>query len=181
MKWFTLLTAAFLIPTLSFADATTPLEVGSLKFTPAAPWVTKEKPRQMSAGGFTIPGKDGAAAVEADFYFFGGPVGGGDIASNLKRWQNQFERNEDGQPPAIEKEEITLGETKATMAQLKGTFLSGPAMATDKTPMPGYAMVGVIIELADGNVFVKMVGPEAGVTAAKPEFMKLIKTAFPAK
>ena len=155
----------------------TELKVGEFLFKVPAPWVAKAEPRMMSAGGFTLPGKDGAAPVEADFYHFGAGQGGG-IEPNLKRWQGQFKPGADGAPPAIEREELTIGDSKALIVTIKGTFLSGPAMSPNKTPMPGYAMIGAILQSKEGDVFIKATGPEAVTLATKDGFKDIVKKAF---
>jgi hypothetical protein len=155
----------------------TELKVGSFTFKVAAPWVAKAEPRMMSAGGFTLPGKDPAAPVEVDFYHFGAGGGGG-VEPNLKRWQSQFAPGPDGKPPAMEREELGTGEKKALLVTLKGTFLSGPAMSPNKTPMPGYAMLGAILLSPEGDVFIKMTGPEAATLAAKEDLKNMVKAAF---
>lgn len=153
------------------------LKVGAYTFKVAAPWVAKKEPRAMSQGGFTLPGKDGAAPVEADFYHFGAGQGGG-IEPNLRRWQSQFTPDADGKPAAIAREEITVGEQKALLVTIKGTFLSGPAMSPKKTPMPGYAMIGAILQSAEGDVFIKVTGPEAPALATKDEVKKIVTAAL---
>ena len=155
----------------------TDLKVGSFTFKVAAPWTPKAEPRMMSAGGFILPSKDGKAPVEADFYHFGAGGGGG-IEPNLKRWQSQFTAAADGTAPTMEREELTVGESKALIVTLKGTFLSGPAMSPNKTPMPGYAMLGAILESKEGDVFLKITGPEAATLATKDEVKAMVKAAF---
>lgn len=162
-------------------DAAKPsdLKVGSFTFKIAAPWVAKASTSPMNKGGFTIPGKDGTAPVQADFYHFGAGQGGGTDA-NIKRWQTQFLPGDDGKPVPVSREEVSEGEgkPKAVMVTLKGTFLSGPVMAPKKTPMPGYAMIGVILESAEGDVFLKITGPEAATLAAKDDIKKFVITAL---
>jgi len=155
----------------------TELKVGSFTFKVAAPWVAKAEPRMMSAGGFTLPAKDGAAPVEADFYHFGAGGGGG-IEPNLKRWQGQFKPGDNGQAPVMEREELTVGANKALIVTLKGTFLSGPAMSPNKTPLPGYAMLGAILQSTEGDVFIKITGPEAATLATKGQVKEMVKAAF---
>ncbi len=153
------------------------LKVGSFTFAVGAPWVAKVEPRMMSAGGFTRPSKDGTAPVEVDFYHFGAGGGGG-IEPNLKRWQSQFKPGEDGKAPAMEREELSVGEKKALIVTLKGTFLSGPAMSPNKTPLPNYAMLGAILQSAEGDVFIKVTGPEGAALAVKDEVKAIVKAAF---
>lgn len=153
------------------------LKVGSFTFKVGSPWVPKAEPRMMSAGGFTIPGKEGADPIEADFYHFGAGQGGG-VEPNLKRWQSQFQPGADGAPAVMEREELTVGDKKALIVTLKGTFLSGPAMSPNKVPKPGYAMLGAILQSAEGDVFVKITGPETTTLARKEDVKAMVKAAF---
>ncbi len=153
------------------------LKVGSFTFAVGAPWVAKAEPRMMSAGGFTLPSKDGAAAVEADFYHFGAGGGGG-IEPNLKRWQSQFKPGDDGKAPTMEREELKVGEKTALIVTLKGTFLSGPAMSPNKVPLPNYAMLGAILQSAEGDVFIKVTGPEGAALGVKDQVKAMVKAAF---
>ncbi len=159
------------------AGATAELKAGSFTFKAPAGWKAKAEPRQMSAGGFTTAGKDGAAGLEADFYHFGAGGGGG-VDANVTRWQRQFEPGEDGKAPEVAREELTFGENKALLVTIKGTFLSGPVMSPKKTPMPGYAMLGAILGSKEGDVFVKVTGPEATVEAARADVKKMIEAAY---
>jgi hypothetical protein len=159
---------------------TVDLEVGSLTFKSTAPWVAKKTARMMSAGGFTIPGKDKAAGVEADFYHFAGDGGGGDVDANIKRWQGQFEPGDDGNLPTPKKEEVTLGGKKVLFVTLKGTFLSGSVMDAKRTPLPGYTMTGIIIQTDDGSIFIKINAPDAVMKASEADVKKLVGSAFAA-
>jgi hypothetical protein len=47
-----------------------------------------------------------------------------------------------------------------------------------RTPQPGYALRGAIIESAEGDVFVKMTGPATLVKSAEADFRKLIESAL---
>ena len=162
---------------LSAEDKPAEIKAGSLTFKAAAPWTAKAEPRPMSAGGLTLPGKDGAQGVEADFYCFGTGQGG-DIEANMKRWQSQFLPGDDGKAVEPQREDSTVGTHKVHYVLLKGTFLSGPAMSPKKTPVPGSAMIGAIIEHADGNVFIKVTGPEKAVTALQEDVKKLVASAL---
>jgi hypothetical protein len=168
-------------PAAPAADAkAAPIKAGEYTFHAAAPWAVRAEPKMMSAGGATIAGKDGKPGVEADFYHFGAGGGGGDEA-NIARWVNQFQPGEDGKPIEPKREDLTFGDKKVILVQLKGTFLAGGAMAQKKTPMPGYAMMGAIIPGEGGSVYLKVTGPEAAVTAAAEDVKKLIGSAFAAK
>ena len=156
------------------------LTAGGLTFKAASPWVAKKEPRRMSAGGFTIPGKDGAAGVEADVYHFGGPGGGGDNETNIQRWQKQFVPDEDGNLPEGKREEVEMGGKKVIFVTFKGTFLGGSVMDQNRPKLPGYTMTGVIIPTDDGSIYFKINGPDAAMTAAADQIKALVKSAFPA-
>ena len=157
------------------------LKAGDLTFKVAAPWVLKKEPRRMSAGGCTIPGKDGAPAIEADFYHFGAGGGGG-VEANVARWQKQFEPGDDGKLPEGKREEVAIGGRKVLFVTFKGTFLSGSVMDAKRTPMPGFTMTGIIIPSEEaGDMFIKIAGPDAAMAAAGDHIKKLISSAFPAK
>ena len=182
MKYLTLFTAALLslaCPAVADDAKAAELKVAESTFKATAPWAAKAEPRRMSSGGFTIAGKDGAAGIEADFYHFGAGGGGG-AEANIKRWQGQFQPGDDGSLPEPQKEEVKLGDKTAIFVTFKGTFLSGSVMDAKRTPMPGYVMTGVIIPSDAGDIFIKISGPEAAMTAAKEDIRKLVGSAFPA-
>jgi len=161
------------------AAKTADLKAGSLTFKAAAPWVAKKEPRRMSAGGYTIPGKDGAPGVEADIYHFGGPGGGGDDDANIARWQKQFVPDEDGALPEGKREDVAMGGKKVIFVTFKGTFLSGSVMDKERKPLPGYTMTGVIVPTDDGSIYFKIAGPDAEMAAAADHIKALVKSAFP--
>jgi len=153
------------------------IKAGSLTFKATSPWQAKKEPRPMSAGGFTLASDSGAAPVEADFYHFGNGQGG-DVEANMKRWQAQFVPGEDGKAVAPKREEATVNGHKVHYVTITGTFLSGPAMSPKKTPVPGSAMIGAIVEHDDGNIFIKVTGPEKSVLGAAEGVRKLVADAL---
>ena len=77
--------------------------------------------------------------------------------------------------PIVEKAEVKG--TKLTRVRADGTFASGmPGGPT--TPQPNSALLGVIIESPNGDVFVKMTGPGDVVKANAQNFEDLIKSAL---
>ena len=131
----------------------------------------------MSQGGFSLLSADGAKTIDADFYHFGVGGGGGSDA-NIARWKGQFQPAVEGGEVKFERKEITFGKRKATLVFIKGTFLAG-SMVGPKTPAPGSAMIGAILESEGGNVFVKFTGPEKDIDSNKDAFLKLLGSAYP--
>jgi hypothetical protein len=159
------------------AEDAVPLKVGEFTFKPVDAWKAKGTPRPMSQGGFSLLSADGTKTIDADFYHFGSGQGG-DIEANVTRWKGQFQPAEGAEAIKFERKQYTFGKRKATLVFIKGTFLSG-GMFTPKTPQPGSAMIGAILESEEGSVFVKFTGPEKDIDASKEAFLKLLGTAYP--
>jgi hypothetical protein len=146
-----------------------PVKVGPFTFTVPEGWkkVTPSSPMrkaQLEVG-------EGSAKAEVTFFQFGGGQDG-TAADNVARWFGQFPGSEDKRKT----ENIQAGSVKITFASTEGTFSSGmPGGPT--TPMTGYALCGAILESADGDVYIKMTGPEAVVKASTEAFKKMISDA----
>ena len=153
------------------------LKVGEFTFKAIALWKSKDSaPRPMSQGGFSLPGAEGAKAMDADFYHFGNGQGG-DVEANVTRWKGQFQPAEDGTAVKFNREEWLFGKKKVTLVILQGTFLSGSPFGA-KTPVPDSAMIGAILESDTGHVFVKFTGPQKQILASRDAFLKLLGTAY---
>ena len=171
MRTAFVVTALFLIAaTANSAEAPADsVKVGSFTFTVPAGWkkVTPSSPMrkaQLEVG-------EGAAKAEVTFFQFGAGQGG-TPADNVARWFAQFPGSDDKRKT----ENVQAGSVKITFATTEGTFSSGmPGGPT--TPMTGYALVGAILESPDGDVYVKLTGPEAVVKAAADAFKKMITEA----
>jgi len=157
------------------AEAPATFDVGTFKFQRPTSWEWIEIPegmKMMRKAQMTVPGKDGGKPAEVIFYHFGAGQGG-DTAANVSRWTAQF-----SDKTAPEKSEIKeLAGTKVTFVTVAGTYQSGMPMGP-KTPMPGYALLGAILEDATaGSVFIKMTGPESVVKSADPQFREFVASA----
>lgn len=116
---------------------------------------------------------DGSAQPEVTFFYFG-PDQGGSVDANIQRWVGQFQGGPDATNARQRVEQY--GPTKVTFVTAAGTFNSGmPGGPT--TPFDGYSLYGAILEGTQGNVFVKMTGPEAAVDAATGAFESMIEKA----
>ncbi len=156
--------------------AAKPLKAGPFAFTIAAPWKQSESPRPMSQGTIELPGKDGAAGLSASFYHFG-PGQGGDLQGNIERWQAMFDKASDPKPV---KEEMEFGDAKAVLVSITGTY-TGSRFSPEPEPRQGYTLLAAVLPHKEGDVYVRLVGPQAGVTAAKDDFKKILLSAVKAK
>ena len=93
-----------------------------------------------------------------------------------KRWLGQFESKEG----ADKVEPETLGGVKVIFVSTEGTF-SGGMPGVPPKPMENYALLGAILDHAEGPVFVKMTGPVETVRGAAKQFHAFIATAAGAK
>ena len=150
--------------------AAKPLKVGPLSFSLTAPWKLSDKQSPMSQGTIELPGKDGARGLTATFFHFGSGQGG-DLAGNIKRWQGMFQA-----APEPKQEEFEFGKAKATLISLSGTYV-GSRFSPEPEPRTGYTLVAAVLPSSEGDIYVRLVGPEAAVTAAKEDFKKLLLTA----
>jgi hypothetical protein len=151
--------------------AATPLKVGPLTFSLAAPWKVSDTPKPMSQGTIELPGKDGAVGLSASFYHFGAGQGG-DLQGNIQRWQGMFQPSPEAKTV---KEEMDFGKAKATLVSITGTYV-GSRFTPEKEPRAGYTLLAAVLPTDDGDIYVRLVGSEAGVAAAKEEFKKFLLT-----
>lgn len=147
-------------------------------FTFAVPegWIAAAPSSPMRKAELRVPGPAGTGAageaVVTVFHF--GPGQGGTVAQNVDRWFGQFDGDNDAKGAATAKE--TIGTVPVTFARARGTFQSGmPGQPV--TPLEGQALIGVILESAKGDVYLKMTGPAPTVEKAEPAFVQMIRAA----
>ena len=156
--------------------ATTTGGAAGVVWTVPSRWET-QPPRTMRVATYLIPKDDaddepGECAV---FYFGRGQ--GGSVDLNLQRWREQFETDTGSQPSLAERKSTINGLTVTTVS-LAGTYLAsmGPMFQSGAVKKPGFRMLGAIIEAPEGNVFVKLTGPEKTVLGADDEFQAFLNS-----
>jgi hypothetical protein len=151
------------------------VKLGAFVFGYGKPWVEKPSKSSMRAGELTYQFDDsqGLENVDAVFYYFGQGQGG-DTEANIQRWIGQFQG-----APKTETEVVEISGTKVTFLTASGTYLesAGP-FAGEKTARPGYVLLGAVVESEQGNVFVKLFGPEKSVEQVKKPFRTLVRSAL---
>lgn len=176
MKKFALLALSLLaLSPLGAADPTS-FMVGSFTFKrpSALSWVAVDPSGMRKAQLFAGDPKDSAKRAEIVFFHFGPGVGGG-VDANIQRWLGQFTPDNPDAKPIIEKADVKG--VKLTRVRAEGTFSSGmPGGPT--TPLAGYALLGIILESPNGDVFIKMTGPGEVVKANAQAFEDLVKNAL---
>jgi hypothetical protein len=161
---------------VALVEAAEPVDftVGAFKFARPEGWGWVAPASTMRKAQLTPPAtKEDELASEVTFFHFG-PGQGGSADANVQRWANQFDAGGGGSNAAKRTEKI--GGTEVTYVKATGTFSSGmPGGPT--TPMRGFMLYGAILASAEGDVYVKMTGPQAAVEASIPAFERMIAAA----
>ena len=144
-----------------------------VRWTAPAGWKS-EAARPMRAATYTIaPSAGDTASAECGVYFFG-PGQGGTVEANLDRWKGQF-TGADGKTSPAKIAKRTVGRLSVTTIDTAGAYagLGGPMAASQKA-VPGYRLLGAIVEGPGGNVFIKFAGPAKTISANEQKFEQLI-------
>jgi hypothetical protein len=169
-----LLSLAALAAAHLYAAESATFQVGRFTFERPAGWTSGTPASPMrKAELLPPPMKAGEPKCEVTFFHFG-PGQGGSVESNVQRWVGQFEGG--AEKSNAMRRELTHGRTNVTLVTATGTFQSGmPGGST--TPMPNFMLYGAILQSSEGDVYIKMTGPEATVKAAVPAFEAMMKKA----
>ena len=91
---------------------------------------------------------------------------GGGLAANVNRWCGQM-----GQPEMTPEALAALSKIEVLGQQSPVAEIAGNYTAMTSGTKPGYLLLGLVAELPDLSVFVKMTGPEAAVRAEHENFL----------
>jgi hypothetical protein len=129
----------------------------------------------MRAATYAVPAAAGDKDnAECGVYFFGAGQGGG-VDQNIDRWKSQVQQ--DGKPAPAQVQKKTIHGIPVTTIDTSGAYtgMGGP-MSADRTPRPGYRMLGAILEGPGGNIFIKFAGPAKTVAANQAAFEKMVES-----
>ncbi len=148
------------------------LSVNGLTFKFASPWAEIQSTGMFRAGTLAATVEGAEKPVEAIFYSFPGPGGGGDTEANVKRWLGQFQGT-----PESKREELDAGGSKITLVTATGTYNDGPPMGA-KTPRENYTLIAAIVPAGESNIFVKLTGPKDAIAKLAEGFKKMVLSPF---
>jgi hypothetical protein len=164
-------TTALLAWLLTFAPSAHPAApgaAGGVQWTIPARW-TSGAGSTMRVATYAVPAAKGSNAGECAVFFFGSGQGGG-VEDNVARWGKQFEG-----APVPKRTASTVAGMHVTRAEVAGTYLApGGPMMQSTGKKTGYRLLGAIVEAPEGNVFFKLTGPAATVSAAQADFDALV-------
>lgn len=143
------------------------LEVAGLQFSAPTEWQ-----KQNAAAPRAAEFKAGDSTIV--FFFFPGGQGG-NVTQNLDRWKRMV-LDDAGQPAEQEVIRRTVNGMAVTLVASSGTYQDGmPGQSS--TPRKNYGFRGAIIEGPQGNVFVRLVGPQASVEEVEGAYREMIEGA----
>lgn len=144
-----------------------------VRWTAPAGWKA-EAARPMRAATYsiaTVAGEQGIAECVVNYF---GPGQGGGVAANVERWRGQV-LGSDGKPAPAKIDKRTVRGVPITVVDASGTYtgMGGPMMAGSKR-VPGYRLIGAIVEGPGGSVFFKLTGPAKTIAAQQKNFEQLL-------
>lgn len=145
------------------------VDLGGLTFEAPAAWKSVQPKSAMRRAQLVLPAVE-PDKVGAELAVFVFPGGAGTVEANVERWRNQF-RDDAGKPPKVESRKVEGKNVDVTRVEVAGTY-------TDTLnrigPNPGWRLLGAIVETPQAGYFLKLVGPEKTVAAAREDFAKLM-------
>ncbi len=136
----------------------------------SATWIEHPPAGMGRIANYTVPGRDGNEAAHIIAHYFG--VGqGGDVNGNIARWQSQFQTDESGELPDPIVNHFEVDSLHITTVELAGQWQDMGAVAFK----PDQQFIGVIVEIPQGNLFIKFVGQSATVSANKKDFLTMVR------
>jgi hypothetical protein len=138
-----------------------------LAFDLPAGWVSEKPGSGMRLAQATIPGAAGAGQF-AVFYF--GAGGGGSAEANIGRWIGQI----DAPIAPPRREEFSTHGLKVTWVDVAGTMKPSTVGMGPTTAQPGSRLLGAVVEGPGGPWYLKAIGPDATIAAARGAFVTLL-------
>lgn len=161
----------FLLATCLLADSG-----AGVHWTMPATWKA-EAQRPMRLATYTA-----APGADCGVYFFGQGQGGS-VQANMDRWIGQFEQA-DGKPSkdAAKVVKRSIHGLPVTTVDVSGAYtgMGGPT-AQPGPAMPGYRLLGAIVEAPQGSIFLKFTGPAKTIAANQAAFDKMLASFEPVR
>ena len=145
-----------------------------LRWTVPAGWTTAPAQPMRAATYAIAPATGDKAPAECGVYFFGAGQGGS-VSDNIDRWKGQF-HSPDGKPAAATVGKKTVRGLNITTIETSGEYSGMAGPMVNSRPVPGYSLLGAIVEGPGGNVFVKFTGPSTTVAANRTKFDALLNS-----
>jgi hypothetical protein len=105
-----------------------------------------------------------------------GPGQGGTVEANVERWKGQV-LGADGKPVPAKVERRNVRGIPIVVIDSSGAYtgMGGP-MAASAQPVPGYRLLGAIVQGPGGMVFFKLTGPARTIAEHEKNFNQLLES-----
>jgi hypothetical protein len=155
--------------------ATKRIEAAGLSFSVPNAWEEEQPKSSMRKAQLQIPAvsPDTEAASLVLYYF--GQNQGGSVEANLKRWEGQFDVPADA-ADAKNVATKTVAGMNVTTLELTGTYVAplSPRTPNQRHNKPNFRLFAAVVETAQGNFFIKIVGPAGTMTQSSQHFEHMI-------
>jgi hypothetical protein len=149
------------------------IDAGGLTFQAPAGWKSNPPSSSMRRAELKVAPVDGDKEP-ADLVVFAFAGDGGGVDANVQRWRSQF-RDADGNQPRIESRTVKGKNVEVTRVETAGHYFPSPLPGRPKEPdRPHYHLLGAIVLTPTTGYFLKMIGPEKTMVAARDDFDQLI-------
>lgn len=153
--------------------------VAGITFFPPSHWQDLGASGMRQAQYRLAPIDGDAAPGEVNVFYFG-PQSGGGVEANLQRWIGQMSLPDGGDAAtqAVRSEFVADG-MPGHIVSLDGSYKSGGGrpMGGGGEILPGYRLVGVVLEGPEGSLFFKLTGPVATAQAMEKDLLTMVKGA----
>ena len=123
-------------------------------------------------------GDQGVAECIVNYF---GPGQGGSVEANIERWKGQVQ-GADGKPAPAKLETRKVRGVPVVVIDSSGAYTGkGGPMAASAKPVPGYRLLGAIVEGPGGMVFFKLTGPAKTIAGHEKSFNQLLASIQPEK
>jgi hypothetical protein len=149
---------------------------GGLTWKMPADWKA-EPARPMRAATYTVASAPGDKdPAECGIFFFGAGQGGS-VEDNIERWRSQI-LGPDGRPAKPKIDKRAARGMNITVVDSSGVYtgMGGPIAAGSRA-VPGYRLLGAVVQGSGGNnIFVKFTGPAKTIAANQQKFEELLSS-----
>ncbi len=151
------------------------VDAGGLTFQVPATWKASKPSNSMRRAQLKIDAVKGDEEP-AELVVTAFPGGAGGLDANLKRWQAWF-KDENDQTAKIETKKVKGKNVEVVRVEAAGRYVApvfpGSPEAHNK---PHYRLLGAMVSADGTSYFIRLIGPEKTMVAARPAFDEALTT-----
>jgi hypothetical protein len=149
------------------------VDAGGVEFKVPASWKKSTPRSQMRRAQLSVDPVKGDGEP-AELIVFAFPGGAGGVEANVDRWRKMF-KDKGGEAAKADVKQVKAGGAEVTRVEVAGHYFPSNFPGQPKQPdRENYRLLGAILLTDQAGYFLRMVGPDKTVTAARPDFDKLI-------